>query len=60
MQDINSIGTRRGISNALIPFGRKNPKNWNLCREKAIKFIPIKNVSAKLNVTEMWLVIVKE
>lgn len=57
--DAISMGTNRGANAICIPLGRKNPKKCSLCFFIEIILIPINNVNAKLNVTKMWLVIVK-
>lgn len=51
--DAISMGTNRGANAMCIPLGRKNPKKCNLCFFIAIKFIPINNVNAKLNVIKI-------
>lgn len=53
------MGTNKGANAKCIPAGRKNPKKCNPCVLKAIILIPIKSVSAKPKVINMWLVIVK-
>lgn len=57
--ETSSIGTSKNASGIFTPLGRKKPKKWILCSFIAVIFIPMNNVSARLKVTKIWLVIVK-